>query len=174
MRVYFFFFNDTATTEIYTLSLHDALPIRHRVVLHPHPRHAETPCQRRSLDQWREPGVERPDGVAVERQPLLVAPDRGGPAGNGCAVGQRAPRLVHGVEGAETILADRDRRGGALGPAAAAAERSGGERRRSDGSRHVDLNKKTRATTAAGGRFLAPCLTWRQYAANHHESSIVD
>src|SRR3712207_7620700 len=26
----FFFFNDTATTEIYTLSLHDALPICHR------------------------------------------------------------------------------------------------------------------------------------------------
>src|SRR2546430_8310520 len=27
----FFFFNDTATTEIYTLSLHDALPILNRV-----------------------------------------------------------------------------------------------------------------------------------------------
>src|SRR6266542_6686019 len=27
MIVFFFFFNDTATTEIYTLSLHDALPI---------------------------------------------------------------------------------------------------------------------------------------------------
>src|SRR5260221_2858592 len=27
MRIYCFFFNDTATTEIYTLSLHDALPI---------------------------------------------------------------------------------------------------------------------------------------------------
>src|SRR5258708_15352407 len=26
-RTIFFFFNDTATTEIYTLSLHDALPI---------------------------------------------------------------------------------------------------------------------------------------------------
>src|SRR2546427_13099672 len=26
-RFIFFFFNDTATTEIYTLSLHDALPI---------------------------------------------------------------------------------------------------------------------------------------------------
>src|SRR2546429_9357083 len=26
-RLCFFFFNDTATTEIYTLSLHDALPI---------------------------------------------------------------------------------------------------------------------------------------------------
>src|SRR2546430_16007589 len=32
----FFFFNDTATTEIYTLSLHDALPIfaHHRVAAH--------------------------------------------------------------------------------------------------------------------------------------------
>src|SRR3712207_9170069 len=27
----FFFFNDTATTEIYTLSLHDALPISRRL-----------------------------------------------------------------------------------------------------------------------------------------------
>src|SRR6202000_3561537 len=27
LSVLFFFFNDTATTEIYTLSLHDALPI---------------------------------------------------------------------------------------------------------------------------------------------------
>src|SRR3712207_9255886 len=27
---FFFFFNDTATTEIYTLSLHDALPISRR------------------------------------------------------------------------------------------------------------------------------------------------
>src|SRR2546430_13313591 len=26
-KIIFFFFNDTATTEIYTLSLHDALPI---------------------------------------------------------------------------------------------------------------------------------------------------
>ena len=28
--ILFFFFNDTATTEIYTLSLHDALPISKR------------------------------------------------------------------------------------------------------------------------------------------------
>src|SRR2546430_10474266 len=27
LSAFFFFFNDTATTEIYTLSLHDALPI---------------------------------------------------------------------------------------------------------------------------------------------------
>src|SRR2546425_11875022 len=36
----FFFFNDTATTEIYTLSLHDALPIWRRLerarLLHQH------------------------------------------------------------------------------------------------------------------------------------------
>src|SRR5580658_10905401 len=31
----FFFFNDTATTEIYTLSLHDALPIFGRTVIGP-------------------------------------------------------------------------------------------------------------------------------------------
>src|SRR5258708_24283278 len=29
---FFFFFNDTATTEIYTLSLHDALPIYDRAL----------------------------------------------------------------------------------------------------------------------------------------------
>src|SRR3712207_7347107 len=31
MYLWFFFFNDTATTEIYTLSLHDALPILRRL-----------------------------------------------------------------------------------------------------------------------------------------------
>src|SRR5260221_6877482 len=31
--VFFFFFNDTATTEIYTLSLHDALPIYSAMLL---------------------------------------------------------------------------------------------------------------------------------------------
>src|SRR3712207_9431977 len=39
----FFFFNDTATTEIYTLSLHDALPISNRIADHKpipiHPSH---------------------------------------------------------------------------------------------------------------------------------------
>src|SRR6266487_6851424 len=33
----FFFFNDTATTEIYTLSLHDALPIRRSAQASPAP-----------------------------------------------------------------------------------------------------------------------------------------
>src|SRR2546423_8520499 len=33
--LFFFFFNDTATTEIYTLSLHDALPICEQALLAP-------------------------------------------------------------------------------------------------------------------------------------------
>src|SRR3712207_7418932 len=39
MLVSLFFFNDTATTEIYTLSLHDALPISaaERALNDPHP-----------------------------------------------------------------------------------------------------------------------------------------
>src|SRR2546430_17491471 len=36
----FFFFNDTATTEIYTLSLHDALPI-----LSPAEQHGSSRCR---------------------------------------------------------------------------------------------------------------------------------
>src|SRR5256884_690645 len=41
----FFFFNDTATTEIYTLSLHDALPIYHYESADP--RQSETVSGRR-------------------------------------------------------------------------------------------------------------------------------
>src|SRR5258708_40299769 len=40
----FFFFNDTATTEIYTLSLHDALPIWSS---------APAASRRRSASRWR-------------------------------------------------------------------------------------------------------------------------
>src|ERR1041385_9386817 len=47
-RWFFFFFNDTATTEIYTLSLHDALPIcRLAWKRLPIPR-ADAPCRARS------------------------------------------------------------------------------------------------------------------------------
>src|SRR5256885_11793188 len=45
----FFFFNDTATTEIYTLSLHDALPI------YPHGRGEDVP--RRDLHRVEEDEV---------------------------------------------------------------------------------------------------------------------
>src|SRR2546430_17364174 len=50
----FFFFNDTATTEIYTLSLHDALPISRtaREGLPPWPERKD--CRRTTLPPSRE------------------------------------------------------------------------------------------------------------------------
>src|SRR3990167_4511491 len=38
-----FFLNDTATTEIYTLSLHDALPIYHDALCHRQPQPGAAP-----------------------------------------------------------------------------------------------------------------------------------
>src|SRR2546423_8554397 len=50
----FFFFNDTATTEIYTLSLHDALPISRAGVEHEH-----AVIGKPQLDARRVPPVAR-------------------------------------------------------------------------------------------------------------------
>src|SRR2546426_9196416 len=67
----FFFFNDTATTEIYTLSLHDALPIYHGsgnpVDIAEHRKH---PCDARPerLDSG-EPGGLCPARGQVRRRP---------------------------------------------------------------------------------------------------------
>src|SRR5256885_6210461 len=47
----FFFFNDTATTEIYTLSLHDALPICHH--------HGRAPLCGTAAALWRGCGQWR-------------------------------------------------------------------------------------------------------------------
>src|SRR5438105_6880076 len=62
---FFFFFNDTATTEIYTLSLHDALPILAEDHRHPRLRH-----------QRREPAplLQRPGGVVDVRELDPVEP----------------------------------------------------------------------------------------------------
>src|SRR3712207_9311863 len=54
----FFFFNDTATTEIYTLSLHDALPI------YPVQRQARGPLVLQGEHHLKERGVvQRAPGV---------------------------------------------------------------------------------------------------------------
>src|SRR3712207_7597477 len=52
-RWFFFFFNDTATTEIYTLSLHDALPIWR------HERRGVPPYRRRHHGTEPETRCER-------------------------------------------------------------------------------------------------------------------
>src|SRR2546430_16540552 len=49
-QLLFFFFKDTATTEIYTLSLHDALPI----------------CGRRGCKRPADHGSENPAGAIPE------------------------------------------------------------------------------------------------------------
>src|SRR3712207_7569401 len=64
--MYFFFFNDTATTEIYTLSLHDALPIW---------------PERRARDDGDAPERQRPppvkSGRCVEREGVVSSAARG-------------------------------------------------------------------------------------------------
>src|SRR5258708_24617100 len=65
---FFFFFNDTATTEIYTLSLHDALPICDRSPGPPAPNQPEVyygpGAHRRSDDERGHAGAvaDREDG----------------------------------------------------------------------------------------------------------------
>src|SRR3712207_7696768 len=67
--ILFFFFNDTATTEIYTLSLHDALPISRKA---DHPRYtAERP-----QPSPREGMVERALVLNASYQPICVVPVR--------------------------------------------------------------------------------------------------
>src|SRR2546430_10184394 len=58
LYLFFFFFNDTATTEIYTLSLHDALPI----------------CapQNRECRQKPSPGEQKLDEEKRKQKPMEV------------------------------------------------------------------------------------------------------
>src|SRR2546430_9534079 len=62
-----FFFNDTATTEIYTLSLHDALPIW--ALCLDEPSFSERPLQRLRHEQHRRP-VRAPLRLLHEQQPV--------------------------------------------------------------------------------------------------------
>src|SRR3712207_9047240 len=60
----FFFFNDTATTEIYTLSLHDALPIC--------PGRSRPPGRSRGACWMVSRGSPRPGVPQERRSPVLV------------------------------------------------------------------------------------------------------
>src|SRR3712207_8457427 len=65
----FFFFNDTATTEIYTLSLHDALPIYDRL-LQPIERleGREVVLKAPALTLCFRPLFSKPDNIAPGRE----------------------------------------------------------------------------------------------------------
>src|SRR6266446_7839797 len=59
----FFFFNDTATTEIYTLSLHDALPILR----------SAAPCPRRWLAKRRRCPVQDRKSTRLNSSHLVIS-----------------------------------------------------------------------------------------------------
>src|SRR3712207_8358148 len=64
-----FFFNDTATTEIYTLSLHDALPIYDLLARDEQRRHL-------GAEILRGGGVELEDGTVAEIDHRITVGDR--------------------------------------------------------------------------------------------------
>src|SRR2546425_11334205 len=82
----FFFFNDTATTEIYTLSLHDALPISRRrgdPAARPDPRAAPSAPRGRLRGRARRAraGGRRPRARAARAQQWAAGR---GPTRRGC------------------------------------------------------------------------------------------
>src|SRR3989454_3789831 len=79
MRIVFFFFNDTATTEIYTLSLHDALPISHAGAL------------RREEPALRDDAVPLPDRGSYAHR--AATDEQRGPGGLPGARDRKSTRL---------------------------------------------------------------------------------
>src|SRR3712207_6961422 len=71
----FFFFNDTATTEIYTLSLHDALPIWDAVRCATRLRGGADQCRGRAAALRRERPVR---GQFPQRHRARCRPDQRG------------------------------------------------------------------------------------------------
>src|SRR3712207_9371302 len=68
----FFFFNDTATTEIYTLSLHDALPIFRLEEAQDRPQHEpgrDEPQRREGQRRDVAHGVFDNSGVGAKQDP---------------------------------------------------------------------------------------------------------
>src|SRR2546422_2391161 len=68
---FFFFFNDTATTEIYTLSLHDALPISSPFALLSPTGYASTSCSLNSVlyRRWRRTPMATSEPTASKVNP---------------------------------------------------------------------------------------------------------
>src|SRR3712207_2582950 len=82
-----FFFNDTATTEIYTLSLHDALPI-----LRTFRPSRVAPTNRRAGWSCRSPPGRRLASGGTPRSGRAPRADVGGPPGSGASWGAQLGR----------------------------------------------------------------------------------
>src|SRR3989441_12818803 len=101
---FFFFFNDTATTEIYTLSLHDALPICEAV-----PRRANGAGHRpRAVVLGRRPPERRRAGAytrwagAARRHRARRGASR--PGARAGRAGRRGPRGGGGLDCARPVV----------------------------------------------------------------------
>src|SRR3989442_7023435 len=92
--MFFFFFNDTATTEIYTLSLHDALPIS-AILLH-----------LIQLSERIEPGEQRAEPEQDEGMARIEGTARGSPRGKR-RERPEAPHVDHPVNSRHRLEAKR-------------------------------------------------------------------
>src|SRR5256884_136266 len=86
---FFFFFNDTATTEIYTLSLHDALPITSMKRLRPRQEHVQKEV-RKAMDYFQT-NKERMRYAQFRSQGLFVG---SGVVEAGCNAGNIVTRSL--------------------------------------------------------------------------------
>src|SRR5256886_13209993 len=147
----FFFFNDTATTEIYTLSLHDALPIAspwgsgsprdNSVTSSPG---ATAACRRRRPNTRPAPGTARTPGLRS-----YVHPGRG-PARTSFA-------HAHVRQGLRPDRAGAGRRGPLRGPGQPTDEAGSGDERQQD-------RKSTRLNSSHSQiSYAVLCLEKKQY-----------
>src|SRR3989440_2208601 len=160
----YFFFNDTATTEIYTLSLHDALPIcRARDQESPHGhahRGRSTAAVRRSggrADGRGNGGYGRRDraagpareGVRRVRSPPRGAEERGGSGGPLDGPGQERRAIGGGRFGAGQRGAVQA--AGALRSVAAGGRGTAAGRLRGDGRARIDRDRGEPGRGRGGG-----------------------
>ncbi len=120
-------------------------------------------------------------GVALEREPLVVAPQRWRARGNFLARRQATGGIVEGLERSQALFTDRDRCRIALDATIAASERKRTDLRRNGSCGHAghpcrlptgDEKKRPRQRGADVSLFSI-CLTWLQYAANDHGSIVL-
>src|SRR2546421_10722495 len=91
----FFFFNDTATTEIYTLSLHDALPISRRArrleKLPSGERSVRAHCQARCAARWMAARIR---WYVPQRQMFVIAASMSASLGLGLLASSAAAAMI--------------------------------------------------------------------------------
>src|SRR2546428_1804779 len=115
LAAFYFFFNDTATTEIYTLSLHDALPISGRDGIHgatmASAEFDEKSAEKRPAVQVGDPFMEKlllEACLEVMRTDALVGIQDMGAAGLTCSTTEMGSRGGAGVEIDVSLVPQRE------------------------------------------------------------------